>query len=63
MVLGLLLGSYMPDALVIEMSAVGSVLIMAIGLNLLEFRRIHVGDLLPAVFVPVVYYLVISLIM
>jgi len=62
-VLGLLLGSYMPDALVIEMSAVGSVLIMAIGLNLLEFRRIHVGDLLPAVFVPVVYYLVISLIM
>jgi len=62
-VLGLLLGSYMPDSLVVEMSAVGSVLIMAIGLNLLEFRRIHVGDLLPAVLVPVVYYLVISLFM
>jgi uncharacterized membrane protein YqgA involved in biofilm formation len=61
-VLGLFLGNYMPDALVVEMSAVGSVLIMAIGINILEIKRIHVGDLLPAVLVPVVYYLVLALV-
>jgi uncharacterized membrane protein YqgA involved in biofilm formation len=58
-VLGMLLGNYMPDILVIEMSAVGSVLIMAIGINILEIKRIHVGDLLPAVLVPIVYYLLL----
>lgn len=60
-VLGILLGNYMPDMLIVEMSAVGSVLIMAIGFNILGFKRIHVGDLLPAVLVPIVYYLLLYL--
>ncbi len=60
-VLGILLGNYMPDMLVVEMSAVGSVLIMAIGINILEIKRIYVGDLLPAVLVPIVYYLLLYL--
>ncbi|MGS0973510.1 MAG: DUF554 domain-containing protein [Candidatus Izemoplasmataceae bacterium] len=60
-VLGILLGNYMPDMLIVEMSAVGSVLIMAIGINILEIKRIHVGDLLPAVLVPIVYYLLLYL--
>lgn len=53
---------YMTDALIGQMSLVGSVLIMAIGINILEIKRIKVGNLLPAVFVPVVYYIILSVI-
>lgn len=35
-----------------EMSAVGSVLLIGIGLNMIRKERIPVGDMLPAVFVP-----------
>ena len=38
-----------------QMSAVGGLLIMAIGMGLLEIKKIKIGNLLPAVFVPLVY--------
>lgn len=37
------------------MSAVGGALIVGIGLNMLGVAKIRVGNLLPAVFVPLVY--------
>jgi uncharacterized membrane protein YqgA involved in biofilm formation len=40
------------------MSLVGSVLIMAIGFNLLKITQIRVGNFLPAIFIPLVYYLI-----
>lgn len=43
-----------PDAIA-QMSAVGGLLIMAIGVNILELKRIKVGNLLPAIGVPLVY--------
>ena len=45
-----------PDV-VREMSAIGGLLIMAIGLNILEYKRIKVGNMLPAVFIPLVYFI------
>ncbi len=60
-----LLGTWLQDFLTPQMinetSAVGSVLILAIGLNMLELKRIHVGDMLPAVFIPIVWYLISGL--
>ena len=44
-----------------QMSLVGGILIFAIGLNLLEIKKIKVGNLLPAVFIPAIYYLLRSL--
>ncbi|MEN6626963.1 MAG: DUF554 domain-containing protein [Candidatus Sumerlaeia bacterium] len=41
-----------------QMSLVGNVLIMAIGINLLDIKKIKVGNMLPAVFIPLVYYLI-----
>lgn len=41
-----------------QISMVGSVLIMAIGLNILEIKRFRVGNLLPAVFIPLLYYFI-----
>ena len=40
-----------------QMSSVGGLLIVAIGINLLEIKKIHVGNMLPAVFMPLVYFI------
>lgn len=44
-----------------QMSAVGGLLIMAIGINLLDMQKLKVGNMLPAVFVPLAYYVVKSI--
>ncbi len=49
---------WLTDTVVTQMSLAGSVLIMAIGMNMLEIRKIRVGNLLPAIFMPVIFYLV-----
>ncbi|MDO4739051.1 MAG: DUF554 domain-containing protein [Eubacteriales bacterium] len=50
------LGPLMSEALIAEMSAVGSLLILALGLNMLGLtneRPIRVGNLLPSIFMPI----------
>lgn len=49
------------DAIVTEMSAVGGLLIVGIGLNMLLDKHIAVGNLLPAIFVPMAYFPLLSL--
>ena len=44
----------LPDV-VSQMSAVGGLLIMAIGISLLEIRKIKIGNMLPAIFIPLAY--------
>jgi uncharacterized membrane protein YqgA involved in biofilm formation len=39
-----------------EMTSVGGLLILAIGLNMLKITKIRVGNLLPAIFLPLVYF-------
>jgi uncharacterized membrane protein YqgA involved in biofilm formation len=50
------------DTAVTQMSAVGGLLIMAIGINILELKCIKVGNMLPAIFIPLVYQVLISII-
>lgn len=47
---------------ILEMSAIGGVLIMGIGINMLGLKKIKVGNLIPAVFIPIIYYIFINLI-
>lgn len=49
--------SLLSDVVVNEMTAIGGTLIMAIGLNFLEIKRIKVGNMLPAIFLPILYYM------
>lgn len=51
------LAPLLTDALINEMSAVGSILIIALSINMLELtkERIRVGNMLPAILVPCVY--------
>lgn len=39
-----------------EMTSTGGLLIVAIGLNMLGITRIRVGNLLPAIFMPLIYF-------
>ena len=48
---------FLSNALVTDLSAVGSVLIFGVGVNLLFDRGIKVGNLLPALLGPVIYYM------
>ena len=54
---------YLTEELIREMSAVGSVLILALGLNMLGVVKdgIRVGNMLPAMLVPLIYYPLASL--
>ena len=40
-----------------DMTAIGSLLIMAIGFNMLNMTKIKIANLLPAVFLPILYYM------
>lgn len=40
-----------------EMSAVGGLLISAIGINILGLKKIKVGNMLPAIFIPLLYFI------
>lgn len=44
-------GPYLTEAVIREMSTVGGTLIFAIGLDLMDIRRLPVGNLMPAIFV------------
>ncbi|WP_022664192.1 DUF554 domain-containing protein [Desulfospira joergensenii] len=49
-------------AVISQMSGVGGLLIMGLGVNMLLKQRIKVGNMLPAVFIPLVYYFIRSMI-
>lgn len=51
------IGPYLSEALVAEMSAVGGVIIMGIAVNMLSLgkEKIRVGNMLPAIFLPAAY--------
>jgi len=54
----ILLGPFIPESVLNEMSAVGGLLILGVGVNMLGVmgdRRIPVGNMLPAMFLPLLY--------
>ena len=57
-----LLKPFLIPAVIDQMSGVGGLLIMAIGFNLLEIKKINVGNMLPAIFIPLIYYMLKQLV-
>ena len=62
MVLAQFVAPYLSESIVYTMSAVGSLLLVALGLNLLELTKIKVMNFLPAMFLPIVLIPLLSLI-
>jgi hypothetical protein len=53
--------SYLTTEMITAVSMVGNILLIAIGINFMEIKRIKVANMLPSILVPIVYYLVIQL--
>ena len=49
------LKQFLVPEVVSQMSSVGGLLILAIGIGLLEIQKIKIGNMLPAIFIPLVY--------
>lgn len=45
---------YLSTEVVLEMTAVGGILLMGVGVNILEIKKIRVGNLIPAIFLPII---------
>jgi len=60
--LAVIAAPFFSDTVVMQMSLVGSILIMSIGLNMLKISKIKTGNLLPAIFIPAIYQLIRSII-
>lgn len=52
-----LLAGHLPLEALNELSAIGGLLVMIIGLNILKITNIRVANMLPAVFLPVLYFM------
>lgn len=58
---GFLKGYLVPETIA-QMTSVGGLLILAIGLNMLQITTLKIGNLLPAIFLPLIYFMVRSVI-
>lgn len=45
-----------------NMSAIGGLLIVALGFKMISSIKIKVGNLLPAMFIPIIYYIILNLV-
>lgn len=51
---------YMSAAMMTEMNAVGGILLIAIGLSMLDIKKLKVSNLLPALVVPIIWFLLLG---
>ncbi len=52
------LGSFLPTVVINEFSAVGSVLLIGMGISLMKIKDFKTLDYLPSMFIPIVWYMV-----
>ena len=45
---------YIDQSIIIEMTATGGILLMGVGVNILEIKKIKVGNMIPAIFMPII---------
>jgi len=53
--------TFLTTDMITAISMVGNILLIAIGINFMEIKRIKVANMLPSIFIPILYYLIISL--
>jgi len=49
---------FLIPSVVSQMTSAGGLLIMCIGINMLEIKKIKVGNMLPAIFIPLLYFMI-----
>ncbi len=59
--LGVYIEPFLTSTVISQMSFTGSILIFAIGVNMLGFIKIKVGNMLPAIFMPILFDIVMRI--
>ena len=54
-----LIKDFLTPEMITEVSAVGGILIIAIAINILELKKIKIGNMLPAIIIPVIYFVLV----
>ena len=60
-ILGVYIEPFLTDAVIAQMSFTGSILISAIGIKMLVGTKIKIGNMFPAIFMPIVFDLLLRL--
>lgn len=58
--LAVFIAPYMTESMISSLSLVGSALIFGVGVNLIWEKKLRVGNMLPSLFVPVIYELIMQ---
>lgn len=53
--------AFLTPEMLASVSMVGNILLIAIGINFMEFKKVKVANMLPALLVPVIYYAVMAM--
>ncbi len=53
--------SFLTPEMMLSLSLVGNLILVAIGIHFMELKKIKIANLLPALFLPIIYYLIMSL--
>jgi uncharacterized membrane protein YqgA involved in biofilm formation len=56
-----LIKDFLIQPVIADMSAVGGLLITAIGINMIRTVKIRVGNMLPSIFIPLIYFIIRTL--
>ncbi len=56
-----LIAPLLSNSLILEISAIGGVLIFAIGINMLEIKKLSIANMLPSMLIPIIYFLLQAL--
>ncbi|MBN2544550.1 MAG: DUF554 domain-containing protein [Spirochaetes bacterium] len=52
-----LLKPYLTDIVINQMTSIGGIIIIGIGINILEIKKIKVGNMIPSIFIPLIYFI------
>lgn len=53
--------NFLTDPMIASMTMVGNIILVAMGINFMEIKKIRVANMLPALIVPILYFVVIGL--
>ncbi len=53
--------SFLTPEILASIAMVGNILLIAIGINFMELKKVKVANMLPALLIPVIYYLVMAM--
>ncbi|MFH5882043.1 MAG: DUF554 domain-containing protein [Candidatus Izemoplasmataceae bacterium] len=59
--LAMAIGDFFTDEIIRSISMVGNILLVGIGLNFMEIKKVKVANMLPALLIPIIYFVILSI--